>query len=177
MHGSPRKRLGASANSAWPPHQGHLSEIQDHEDLKSQIRLQTKACLSKRRALRAPDRGSPWESDRETCLSFDRLPKTRTANGSEQTFQQTQLRCSSGASWARSRHRDSFMSRPPESAEAPLVRRMLLRTHRPPSRPLNKFSFTILAERFTMHSSLTSSNGQCVAQSPTLTSDEHRRRV
>ena len=68
--------------------------------------------------------------------------------------------------------------RTPESAEAPLCAAYFCGlTWSPLQATQLKFSFTILAERFTMHSSSTSTHGQCAAQSPTLTSDELRRRV
>jgi len=62
--------------------------------------------------------------------------------------------------------------KPPESAEATLYApRASADSHLAPSPGTQLgFLFTILAERFTMHSSSISSNGQCVAQSPTRTS-------
>src|SRR6185436_21092134 len=65
---------------------------------------------------------------------------------------------------------------PPSPQKRP-THRMLPRTHPGPPPGSQKLVLCRFWLCFTMHLSLTIGHGQCAAYSPTLTSDEHRRRL
>src|SRR5882724_10855406 len=70
-----------------------------------------------------------------------------------------------------------LLENPRVRRSAPRRAAWLLRTHLARHQVLNSILFYDLAERFSMHSSLTINCGQCAANPPTLTSDEHHRRA